>query len=36
MIFAGTGNKELASEVATHLKVRPGRITIGRTPDGEV
>jgi len=35
-VFAGTSNPELAQEIATHLGVALGRITISRFTDGEI
>ncbi len=36
MVFTGTANPKLASEVANHLNISVGRATVGRFSDGEV
>ena len=36
MLFAGNANPALASAVAAHLQIRPGKATVGRFSDGEV
>jgi ribose-phosphate pyrophosphokinase len=36
MVFTGTANPKLASEVAHHLNISVGRATVGRFSDGEV
>ncbi len=36
MVFTGTANPKLASEVAAHLNISVGRATVGRFSDGEV
>ncbi len=36
MVFTGTANPKLASDVAGHLDIRLGRATVGRFSDGEV
>jgi ribose-phosphate pyrophosphokinase len=36
MVFTGTANPKLASDVAGHLGIRLGRATVGRFSDGEV
>ncbi len=36
MIFTGTANPKLASEVVSHLDMSLGRMTVGRFSDGEV
>ncbi|MEW6557101.1 MAG: ribose-phosphate pyrophosphokinase [Elusimicrobiota bacterium] len=35
-VFSGTANTELAKEICSFLKIRPGSIEVGRFPDGEV
>ncbi len=36
MVFTGTANPKLASDVAAHLDIRLGRATVSRFSDGEV
>ncbi len=36
MVFTGTANPKLASEVAAYLNISVGRATVGRFSDGEV
>ena len=36
MVFTGTANPKLASDVARHLDIRLGRANVGRFSDGEV
>ena len=36
MVFTGSANPKLASEVASHLNIAVGRATVGRFSDGEV
>jgi ribose-phosphate pyrophosphokinase len=36
MLFAGNANPALATAVAAHLQIRPGKATVGRFSDGEV
>ncbi len=36
MVFTGSANPKLASEVASHLNIAVGRATVGRCSDGEV
>lgn len=36
MVFTGTANPKLASEVSAHLNISVGRATVGRFSDGEV
>ncbi len=36
MVFTGTANPKLASDVVRHLDIRLGRATVGRFSDGEV
>lgn len=36
MLFAGNANPALASAIAAHLQIRPGKATVGRFSDGEV
>jgi ribose-phosphate pyrophosphokinase len=36
LLFSGSSHPALAQEIATHLGVRLGRISLGRFPDGEI